>query len=312
MGQINSYPKVYNLGHPAIKELLFDPVTIQEKVDGSQFSWLKDEQGTVHFRSKGAVIYPETTDKLFKPAVDHVLSVADELEVGTVYRGEVLAKPKHNTVQYSRVPIGNIVLFDMNRDEEYVPCDWDNLTQTADRLGIEPVETYAIEVPDTLTNMESLDRWLDMDSQLGGAKIEGVVIKNYHRWGRDGKPLFGKYVSEAFKEQHSKEWKKTNPNRGDVIDQVLAGFNKEAIWQKAKQHLAEKGALANEPRDIGALIKEAQADAWEEAEEQLVAALVRWAKPQVLRALTRGLPEWYKKQLAIDQFLASDPWTSTA
>ena len=34
-----SYPKVYNLGHKAITDLLLDPIIVEEKVDGSQFSF---------------------------------------------------------------------------------------------------------------------------------------------------------------------------------------------------------------------------------------------------------------------------------
>jgi hypothetical protein len=35
----NSYPKVYNMGHAAIADLLLDDVLVEEKVDGSQFSF---------------------------------------------------------------------------------------------------------------------------------------------------------------------------------------------------------------------------------------------------------------------------------
>ena len=36
---ISSYPKVYNLGHRAIVGLTEESVVVQEKVDGSQFSF---------------------------------------------------------------------------------------------------------------------------------------------------------------------------------------------------------------------------------------------------------------------------------
>lgn len=39
MSSYKSYPKVYNLGHSAIKDLFHDEVVIQEKLDGSQFSF---------------------------------------------------------------------------------------------------------------------------------------------------------------------------------------------------------------------------------------------------------------------------------
>jgi hypothetical protein len=35
----HSYPKLYAMGHRAIADLLLDDVIVQEKVDGSQFSF---------------------------------------------------------------------------------------------------------------------------------------------------------------------------------------------------------------------------------------------------------------------------------
>jgi len=35
----HSYPKVWNLGHPNIAMLFEEDVTVEEKIDGSQFSF---------------------------------------------------------------------------------------------------------------------------------------------------------------------------------------------------------------------------------------------------------------------------------
>ena len=35
----NSYPKVYALGHPATKDIFSGEVLVEEKIDGSQFSF---------------------------------------------------------------------------------------------------------------------------------------------------------------------------------------------------------------------------------------------------------------------------------
>lgn len=50
---IHSYPTIYNLGHRAIVDLLKGPVIVEEKIDGSQISFRKDEQGDLEVRSKG-------------------------------------------------------------------------------------------------------------------------------------------------------------------------------------------------------------------------------------------------------------------
>ena len=36
---VTSYPKVYQLGHRAIKDLFLDEISVEEKIDGSQFSF---------------------------------------------------------------------------------------------------------------------------------------------------------------------------------------------------------------------------------------------------------------------------------
>jgi hypothetical protein len=41
MKEIGSYPKIYNLGHKAVRDIFKEPVTAQEKVDGSQFSFMR-------------------------------------------------------------------------------------------------------------------------------------------------------------------------------------------------------------------------------------------------------------------------------
>ncbi len=45
---------------------------------------------------------------------------------------------------------------------------------------------------------------LEKESILGG-KVEGIVVKNYARFGKDKKVLMGKYVSEQGKPQQGME-----------------------------------------------------------------------------------------------------------
>lgn len=135
-----------------------------------------------------------------------------------------------------------------------------------------------------------------MDSSLGGAKIEGVVIKNYHRFSHiDGKALMGKYVSEAFKEVHRKEW--ARPTRADFMEVLIEQYRTEARWNKAVQHIAERGELQNAPQDIGVLIREVQQDVFSEEEAAIKEQLWAWAKPMIQRGAIKGLPEWWKQKL---------------
>lgn len=293
----HSYPKVYNLGHKYLEHLFNGPVVIQEKVDGSQFSFGMFD-GELRVRSKGVEMNPHAPEKMFNAAVQSVMKRASLLHPGVTYRAEYLAKPKHNTLAYDRIPRDHLILFDANTAEEtYVGPE--GLSELALELGLETVPVLAMGVFNDPAQIHSL---LNTTSQLGGQKIEGVVIKNYARFGLDGKALMGKHVSEAFKEVHAGEWKAANPSRSDVVQGLIDALRTPARWEKAIQHLRERGELLGEPKDIGALIKEVQQDIREECGPQIADALVKWALPQILRGTIAGLPEWYKEKLLKQQF----------
>ena len=135
---LKSYPSIFNMGHKAVADLLVGPVYVQEKIDGSQFSWGLDEEGNVITRSKGAEIFLETVDKLFKGAVEYVHSVKALLVPGWTYRGEVLCRPRHNTLVYDRVPRHNVVIFDVNTSEETY-LTYESMTEYAAGLDLEVV-----------------------------------------------------------------------------------------------------------------------------------------------------------------------------
>jgi hypothetical protein len=155
--------------------------------------------------------------------------------------------------------------------------------------------------------MEEITGFLETPSILGGQKVEGIVVKNYARFGLDKKALMGKYVSEAYKEVHASEWKAANPKSGDVLVQLIYRYRTPARWQKALQHLTERGAIEGSPRDIGPLIREVPEDVERECAEEIRDVLWAWAWPKIRRGLNAGLPEWYKTTLAKQAFPVSEP-----
>jgi len=301
MDSWHSYPKVYAMGHAALEGLLSDPVLVEEKIDGSQFSFGRfetDDGVVVKCRSKGQQIEPHAPPKMFARAVGYVLEVADQLPLGVTFRAEVLDKPKHNTLAYDRVPRHNLIVFDVNTGHEQY-ADVPTKRDAAEALDLETVPVlFAGDIEDA----EQFLTMLDADSVLGGQKIEGVVVKNYGRFGRDGKVLMGKFVSEKFKEVHGKEWKQRNPGGKSIVEQLGQKYRTPARWQKAVQHLVEAGALEHSPRDIGLLMKAVAPDIEAECKDEILDSLWRWAWPHIRRDAVRGLPEWYKEQLLARQF----------
>ncbi len=116
------------------------------------------------------------------------------------------------------------------------------------------------------------------------------MIKSHTLFGVDGKRMMGKFVSEEFKEVHNKEWKEREPGQGDILLRLIDTYKTPARWEKARQHLRDAGALLNDPRDIGALIKEATRDVEEECAQEIKEALFAWAWPNIMRGVTGGLP----------------------
>lgn len=298
---LSSYPSIFNLGHRAVKDLFNTPVLIEEKVDGSQFSFGL-QSGVLVMKSKGAVLYEPVTDKLFKAACEYVISIKDKLQEGWVYRGEVLARPRHNALEYERTPQNNIIIFDI---------------ECGDQDFISPIEKYVIagqlgfEVVPVLfegkvENLEQLKAFFEKTSILGKAKIEGMVFKNYAMYGLDKKVLMGKWVSEAFKEVHNAEWKSANPNKADFLTVLISGMKTEARWNKAIQHLREAGKITDSPQDIGLLLKEIQTDTKKEMEDELKERIFAYHWPQIARGIIAGFPEFYKTLLAKKQFDESE------
>lgn len=291
--------QIYQLGHAEVENLFDGPVEITEKVDGSYFSFTMLESGELRMRSKGQALYADAPNaKMFSTVMSTVESRKDRLTPGWIYRGEYLSKPKHNSLAYDRIPEGNVALFDIEIElGRHAP----SLVRYAEaaRLGFSSVPVlYEGLCP---TDLETIKCFLETDSFLGGQKIEGVVIKNYNQFSH-GHILMAKFVSPAFKEVHSQEWKKANPSKGDVVDQLIDRYRSEARWNKAVQHLRDDGLLDNSPRDIGPLMKEVAQDVLKEEEQSIKDALFKLCWPKIQRGIAAGLPDWYKEKLAADSF----------
>lgn len=289
----SAFPKIFAIGTDYISDIFDGEVEITEKVDGSQFSFGKVD-GELFMRSKGTQQHIDNPDKMFKQAVDYVVSIQDLLPDNIVFYCEYLNKPKHNVLTYERVPKNNLILFgvcDKTRKFENDYADWEV------KLNIDCVPTLfkgKIGSPDELLKL------LETDSCLGNTKIEGVVVKNYAKpflLGGQPIPLMaGKFVSEAFKEVHRKNWKSENTGKGKWV-LFVEGFRTDARWLKAIQHLSEKGQIEYEPRDIGKLMKEVKQDIEAEEKENIKKFLWKEFGGEVLRKSTAGFPEWYKEYL---------------
>lgn len=292
---IPSYPSIYALGHRAIANIFDSEVTIEEKVDGSQFSFGIID-GEFRCRSKGQQIVPSAPEKLFTLAVESVRNMP--LNPGWIYRGEYLRTPAHNTLSYSRTPYMHVILFDVQTDTETYLNYQQKLAEAA-RLGLDVVPLVHQGRVDSLDTFKG---FLDRESILGGCKIEGVVIKNYNVFTHEKKIAIGKYVSENFKEIHGVKWRASNPTKSDIVQMLVTALKTEARWNKAIQHLRDAGQITDSPQDIGKLITEIPNDILGDSKDKIIETLFDHFWPQIRRGVVAGFPEFYKDKLAAKAF----------
>lgn len=306
MDGLRGYSSPYNLGHKNLQGFFEGTVHIQEKIDGSQFSFgavaVAEDEVWLQIRSHHKPILDFANAGMFQKGVDVVVDLFQRglLIDGWTYRCEYLSKPRHNTLRYDRVPHNHLMLFDIDKgDQDYIPPE--RLDATAEAMGIEAVQYLGF-----VEGKKPLDFWmkfLEYDSVLGGTKIEGVVLKNYSRFDeRDNKVMMAKLVSEVFREKHTKDWKKKNPSQNAFVEDVIQMLATEARWAKARQHLAEAGELINAPQDIPLLMREINRDVFEECADEVKEMLFKHFWKKIARGLTRGMPEWYKRVLAEEFF----------
>lgn len=303
---MNYYPKVRTIGHREIGDILAGPVVIQEKVDGSNFSFGKTIEGELFAMSRAQRLNFAAPEKMFAPALAHVQAIAHHIASGEAFRCEYLRKPKHNVIAYDRVPWNHLVLFE--RETQASTGVWSSagdsrylLQETAKALWIDVVpELFRGDVSCTKALAELAENWFSATSFLGGSKIEGIVVKNFNRFSEhQGHILVGKLVRQEFKEQHS-HVKRANGETPCKLEAIGLRFGGPARWEKAVQFLRESGALKGQPEDIPALLRRVQQDIEEECLDEIKEALWRQFKGAVFKGCRQGLPEWYKSKLLVD------------
>jgi hypothetical protein len=295
---MKKYPKVYTLGHRNVSNLIQpngSEICIQEKIDGSNFSFQVDANNGLSCASHHRDL-DGGADKMFLPAIATAKHLHDDgrLVVETRYCCEFLAKPKQNILAYSRVPNGHLALFEIGScgGASYSPRLF-SMPAISTGLEIAPTLWSGILYPDTVAGI--VKELLETESFLGGCKVEGVVLKNYDVLDNYGNILIAKVVREEFKESRARP--ASNPSDKAPSEGFTAGLSLggPARWHKAIQALRDGGLLVNGPEDIGPLMQHIGADAKAEAEGG--GESESYCK-EFQKGCTSGFPMWYKKLIA--------------
>jgi hypothetical protein len=160
--------------------------------------------------------------------------------------------------------------------------------------GLEVVPTFHFGNISVEEFQKRIPAFLEMESILGGTKIEGVVVKSYGQRDQDDNILMGKYVSAQFKEKMTG---KPHADKLSPVDQIISEYGKEAIWQKAVQHMREDNLLTGDAKDIGKLVAEIKEDFAKENGQDVRDSLVDAYYKEVERGILAGFPQWYKQKM---------------
>lgn len=139
------YHKLYNFGHFAIKDIFLDEILIEEKVDGSQFSFRKRGDGKIFCRSKGVDIKIDEieTKHQFYKAVEVVKELAPSQKPVALLEYLVKTYTKENDL---------VLDFTMGSGTTGVACK--NLNRKF--IGMELDENYFKIAKERIENAESI------------------------------------------------------------------------------------------------------------------------------------------------------------
>jgi hypothetical protein len=276
---------------------------VQEKIDGSQFSFCKAADSSVapvNFFCKGNP--KRTGDALFNKGIAVVSMLHDKLNPELVYHSEYMSKPRHNAVTYDRLPKYYCVVYDIRHiisGQFFSPAE---LQVECDRLGLECV---ALLFDNSVTRDTTLDakavaedliaQIMDgrLASCLGTNKPEGVVLK-CHNFMKEATHELGttttsntklKFVTSAFKERKSTKIPKTKADSltpSQFLRSVGSLYDTQPRLRKGIQRM----------RDIRNLQCESSAEYREELEKDLDEDLIKEYGDMLKVTITAEFQRW--------------------
>lgn len=264
MTKFKAYPKIRSFGYSGTEQLLNGEIVIQPKVDGSNVSIWKCDEGLVQIGKRTSFLTTKfddskmtCLDKMFQPFVDWVYEQDwSDLEVDTVLWGEMAQN--QNKLKYEQKH--PFILFDSSTykidewgETQHTFKDW-KLTHALSTLLHIPMVPILYQGDGNNWSYEQLVELVSQPSYLGGCMEEGIVIKRYDALTKYDEPLFVKIVGAEFKEVMGV---KTSPRTTMSVAQwaTESFFNKPRL-RKAIQQMREQGIWdpTNEKKNIGPLI----------------------------------------------------------
>jgi len=241
--KLAKYTKIHSIGSPEIEELLKVPdmATVQTKLDGSNARSIYDAENDRLIFGSRAKELPEDTNInqwiFIKAMKQAFVEYKDEFKPNIQYCSENMSK---HTLSYDDVPptVGYDCI-DLITGEY---LDWKESKKLFEAIGIPFIHIY-IEKPANEITIEELEKYIKTPI-YHKQQEEGVVVKVYSRKNKHGSPLFGKLVTDDFKEknravfgENEKPKKQPRDNEIKIADIYLT----PARFVKALQHFEDDG-----------------------------------------------------------------------
>jgi hypothetical protein len=286
---IPDYGKVYALGTNWEHEGILDgEVIVEEKIDGSQFSFSVGLKGELAFRSRGKQL-AEGDYADFKPVIEAVRHAPlPILSCPYVVRGEFLRSPRHNVIEYKRIPMHHLMVWEL--ETEQLPKILSRRFRMESWCEMAGLECTPLLYQGRISGLDDIQKLTAGCESILGGPIEGVVIKSVCGTKR------AKVVMDAFRETTKQP--KARPTDTDFAAALGRQYSTPMRWEKAVHRLREAGEISGSPKDIAALVREIQSDMWLECEPQINAALAERHRKQVSAGAVEGFAQWYLKRLA--------------
>lgn len=217
MSEIKKYTDIVRLGHKSTIGVLNegDHITITEKLDGANASFILNKNGEVDCFSRNNQVTEDNTLRGYYGWVNDNIK-PELLNPRYRYFGEWLVSHK---IQYKPEYYQNFYLFNVYDEEleEYLP---DNIMRgEADRIGIKTVPLIYEGNYISFEHLMSFVGKSDMAINYG----EGIVVKNVNYKDRYGHQMFVKLVHEDFAEVQ-KQKKPKDPNKPLTIEQEFVNM----------------------------------------------------------------------------------------
>jgi hypothetical protein len=298
MKEIKKYTDVVRYGKNGTQDVINkgDYITITEKIDGANASFIYDEEspiGVTAYSRNNPISEDNNLRGYYQWIIQNIVPIKSELNKTYRYYGEWLVSHK---VVYKPEQYQNFYLFSIWDEETNQYLSDEIVKSEAKRLGLQATtyfyEGEYISFEHIMNFVGKSDRTLEPNTG------EGVVVKNVNYKDRYGNQMFVKLVSERFAEVQKQKLPK-NPNvvseYKDTIDAIVTKPRVEKLISKFVDEgiLIENYGIEN----IGIILKNISVRVYEDVMKEEQDLIKNIEESILIKNIQKTMPKMVKSIL---------------